>query len=71
VMSEEQNVNSDDDAYKRKHVDHDAYVSLHVPIVLGSASREKAGCAEFSDRCSCGIGLKATRRPMSGCGARR
>jgi hypothetical protein len=36
VKSEEQNINSDYDAYKRKHVDHDGYVSLHVPIVLGS-----------------------------------
>jgi len=35
VVPEEQDVDSDHDAYKRKDVDHDSYVFSHAPSLLG------------------------------------
>jgi hypothetical protein len=49
VVSEEQDVNTDYDADKRKHVNHDGYISLHFPMVLGPSSREKAGVTASPD----------------------
>jgi hypothetical protein len=35
VVPEEQDVDTDHDAYKRKDVDHNSYVSSHAPSLSG------------------------------------
>jgi hypothetical protein len=42
VVPEEQDVDTDHYAYKRKHVDHDGYVSSHAPCLSAVASSKKA-----------------------------
>ncbi len=39
VVFEEQDVNTDHDAYKSKHINHDGYVSSHAPILLSPDSQ--------------------------------
>lgn len=42
MVPEEQDVDTDHDAYKRKDVDHNSYVSSHAPAYRVTASGEKA-----------------------------
>ncbi len=69
VVLEEEDVNTNHDAYKRKHVDHDGYVSSHVHILLSPASRENPS---NSSRASWGVTLTKRRsrsRPRPSLGA--